>query len=273
MITDLIVTWPRNCDYPLWREFIRNNRPHFNEIIIGMHNSNTGVDFTEFIKSAMHPDYVLVHQAPEPKPGEDWRNLAVNASLMYSYNAPWIWFTEQDFYPDSLFWDEVAKHEAEGCGVIAYYQSDRMHPCCIFVKREVLNQTRKNFGIIPNVSDHFSMFQADIEALGVKVGHIDPSRCMHFNGLSQNWYLATIGKEPNYHLDEFLLYLSSCLEVEVPHSPDFDQIARAVIEQYKPALTENYPNITIPSCPSPTPQKGSAEATGEPPTQEGRVGE
>lgn len=231
MITDIIVTWPRNCDYPLWRQFIRDNRTRFNEIIIGLHNSNTGVDYGEFIKEAMHPDYIHLFAAPAPRPGEDWRDLSVNAGLLHSYNAEWIWFTEQDFYPRDGFWDEVKKHEDAGCEVIAAYQLDRMHPCCIFVKRTALNKTRKMFGVVPDKSDHFSLFQKDIEAAGVKIGKLNPDTYYHYNGLSQNWYLATIGNTPNYHLLEFIDYLQKCLKVSVPIDPKYAEIAHAVISK------------------------------------------
>lgn len=230
MISDIIVTWPKNCDYPLWRQFIRDNRTRFNEIIIGLHNSNTGVDYSEFVKGAMHQDYVHIFNAPEPRAGiDDWRDLSVNAGLMHSYNADWVFFTEQDFYPRDGFWDEVQKHEDAGCEVIAAYQSDRMHPCCIFVKRTALNKTRKMFGIVPDKSDHFSLFQKDLEDAGVKIGKLNPDTYYHYNGLSQNWYLASIGQVPNYHLPEFIDYLQKCLNLTVPITPEFKQIALAVI--------------------------------------------
>lgn len=232
MITDLIVTWPRNCDYPLWRQFIRDNRPKFNEIIIGMHNSNIGHDFTNFIREAMHPDYVLIHDAPEPLPGEDWRDRAVNASLLHSYNAPWIWFTEQDFYPKEGFWEEVEKLESEGCDAIAVYQQTRLHPCCIFIKREMLNKTSKMFGIEPGQSDHFGTFQRELEALGAKIGKISEDKYLHYNGLSHNWRLASEGGEPNYQIDEFIDWLKQSVAVSVPQCSCFTDVANAVIAKH-----------------------------------------
>lgn len=190
---------------------------------------NNGPNFAQFVKDSMFQDYVHFVDEVNPKPGEDWRNLAINNALIHSYNAEWIWFTEQDFVIKDGFWDNVEKHESDGCEVIAVYQESRMHPCCIFIKRSSLNRTRKNFGIVPNKSDHFSMIQEDIETLGIKVGKIDKSTYKHYNGLSQNWYLSYTTLDPNYQIDEFVDWLKQCLKTEVKRSDKFDKIANAVI--------------------------------------------
>lgn len=230
MISDIIVTWPKNCDYPLWRQFLRDNRARFNEIIVAFMNPNSGYDYSDFVRQTMHQDYVHFLEAPVPRHGiDDWRDLAVNASLLHSYNAPWVWFTEQDFYPKEGFWDEVKKHEDEGCDVIAVYQAERMHPCCIFIKREALNKTSKNFGIVPGVSDHFSIFQKELENAGVKVGKIAENTYHHYNGLSHNWRLASEGGEPNYQVDDFIDWVQQSTKVTVEKHPNFMEVASAVI--------------------------------------------
>ena len=232
MIPDIVVTWPLNCDYPLWRQFIRDNRSYFNEIIIGFHNTHTKDNYSQFVENAMRYDYIHTFNVREPMPGEDWRNLSVNAGLLHSYNADWIWFTEQDFYPKDTFWNEVTEHETNNCDVIAAYDRDRMHPCCIFVKRSILEKTQKQFGILVDKADHFYQFQKDIENMGCKIGKINPDTYYHYNGLSQNWYLASIGEKPNYHLPEFIDYLTQCLRVMVPLHEDFVRIATDTIAGY-----------------------------------------
>lgn len=232
MKSDIIVTWPKNCDYPLWRQFIRDNRPRFNEIIVAFMEPNSGHNYTEFIKQSMHQDYVHFLDAPLPKGNEDWRNLAVNASLLHSYNADWIWFTEQDFYPRDGFWDDVGRLENEGCEIIAAYQGNRMHPCCIFSKRTALERTEKNFGIVPDAADHFYLFQKDIEGAGVRVGKINPMTYRHYNGLSHNWRLISEGGSPNYETAEFVDWLRQSVAVRVPQSPFFTEIANAEIIKY-----------------------------------------
>ena len=182
----------------------------------------------------MFPDYVHFLEAPTPRAGiDDWRNLAINASLLHSYNAPWIWFTEQDFYPSEGFWSAVDRLESDGNEAIAVYQGERMHPCCIFVKREVLNRTSKNFSIVPDKYDHFYLFQKDLENLGVKIGKIDPKTYFHYNGLSHNWSLVTNGSDPNYYPEEFIGWLKQSMTVRVQKDPEFERIANAVIIKYE----------------------------------------
>jgi hypothetical protein len=147
---------------------------------------------------------------------------------MHSYNAPWVYFTEQDFYPGQGFWDEVAWHEQQGCDVISVYQGNRMHPCCIFTKRDALNRTRKQFGIVPNTYDHFFMFQEDIEGNDLKNGIINPKTYHHFNGLSHNWRLVTEGQQPNYEPAEFKQWVEWSLHAHIPLDERWVKIAANV---------------------------------------------
>jgi hypothetical protein len=239
MMINVIVSWPRNCDYPLWRQFIRDNRTRFNEIIIAFTETNQGENYRQFVRDAMADDNVLFLEAPQPNPerGEDWRNLAVNKMLEHSYIADWVWFTEQDFYPKEGFWEEVGRLEKEGCEVIAVYQSERMHPCCIFINRNALNKTRKNFGIIKDKADHFSMIQKDLENAGVKIGKIDPKTYIHYNGLSQNMVLLGLSEAPNYQPEAFKDWLQGCLSVNVPLDNRFIELTRGKYAGIEPNTT------------------------------------
>lgn len=225
MVTDLLLTWPRNCDYPKWRQFLRENRTRFNEVLISFMDTNAGPDYRSFVRQAMFTDYVQFGDAPVPQPGEDWRNLAVNSMLLHSYNAPWVWFTEQDFYPLPGFWEEVQTYESKGFEVIAVFQGGRMHPCCIFMTRNALNRTKKDFGIVPNVADHFSKIQRDIEALNIPVGIIGADKYYHHNGLSHNMTLLYNGEQPNYEPKKFAEWLNECLHATVPLDQRFVDLA------------------------------------------------
>jgi hypothetical protein len=183
-----------------------------------------------FIKEAMHDDYVhFIEPMPIPA-GEDWRNVIINNCLLHSYNAEWIWFTEQDFIvTDPRFFNIVDGYAARNFDVIAAYQQDRMHPCSIFVRREALNKTKKNFGIVPDVSDHFSIFQADIENLGLQTAPLTDFY-EHLNGLSHNMSLLYQNQLPNYQPERFCAYLMECLDVKVPLHPDFVSMAKEYTE-------------------------------------------
>lgn len=232
---DVIVAWPRNCDYPLWRYFIRTNRPRFNEVIVVFTETYQGDDYRDFVREAMRDDYVHFVDGPLPGPNEDWRNLAVNAGLNHSYNANWIWFTEQDFvvYGDT-FWNEIYHKADVGFELIAIAQEGRIHPASIFITRSALNKTRKDFGIVDGKGDHFYRFQKDVEK------HVS-RRCLlvdekayeykHYNGLSHNWTLINRGEKPNYKPEEFYHWLKICLELpaDFPMDVRFIKVANKAI--------------------------------------------
>jgi hypothetical protein len=209
MKPDIIVSWPKNCDYPLWRKFISKERDRFNEVIIIITETGDDLDFTGFVADQL--DWCRVYVSRKLYPNEDWRNVAVNKGLELSKND-WVWFTEQDFLPEEGFWDEVRKQK-DKCGVISYYQQDRMHPCCIFAKRKIIEKTRKDFGIVPDVLDHFGLFQEDIDTLyyadKIELGYI--TKCKHMEGLSHNFNLISRGIMPTFKPKEFREYLLECL--------------------------------------------------------------
>jgi hypothetical protein len=183
-----------------------------------------------FIKEAMHDDYVHFIEPMPVATGKDWRDVIVNNCLLHSYNAEWIWFTEQDFIvTDPRFFDVVEGRVAEGFDVIAAYQQERMHPCSIFIRREALNKTTKNFGIVPNVSDHFSIFQADIDRLGLQIAPITDFYA-HLNGLSHNMTLLYQNQAPNYQPERFRAYLQDCLRVTVPLQSEWVDLVKNFLE-------------------------------------------
>jgi hypothetical protein len=100
-----------------------------------------------------------------------------------------------------------------------------MHPCCIFIKREALQKTRKDFGIIKDKADHFSKIQEDIEASGLKIGILNPGKYQHLNGLSHNLVLLGLGEAPNHQIEAFFAWLNECLAVSVPIHDRFRQLA------------------------------------------------
>lgn len=208
IIPDVIVSWPRNCDYPLWRQFIHENRSRFNEVIIAFTETNYGPDHREFVRKAMFKDYVHFVEPRPLRPGEDWRNAAINDALLHSYNAEWIWFTEQDFIVHYDFWEEIERAYHNN-SVLGVYQGDRLHPCSIFIRRKTLNETSKDFGIIPGIGDHFAKLQNELGALGSPIYSIKKGY-QHLNGLSHNMTLLERGEAPNYKPEEFEKWLTQC---------------------------------------------------------------
>lgn len=229
---DIVISWPNNCDYPLWRQFIHDNRYRFNNVIIVFTETNTQPDYKDFVRKAMLRDWCLFVQSPAPNSNGDgrldWRDVAVNAGLLHSYNAEWIWFTEQDFFTKNDFWEHVKKG-FDQYGAMGVYDGERLHPCCLFIKREVLNNTCKNFAANPPEFDHFGAIQRDLT--GVPVYVIPQASYHHMAGLSHNWRQVAEGGTPNYKPEEFNNYLKSCLQVTVPLDPQWQAIAEAYLQR------------------------------------------
>lgn len=228
MKPDLLTVWPRHTDFSLWRQFIRDNRDHFAKVIIVFSNMKTEGDFRQFIQDAMAQDRITFVENDEVPGHRDWRDVAVNKGLKYS-DAEWIWFTEEDFFPKEGFWDDVDKsvdffkHQ-----VFGVFQEGRLHPCCIFIKRSLLDQTNKNFGVVRDQLDHFGLIQQDLRDMHIPIGILpnDPDYVKgsphyhHMNGLSQNMHMLQTGQEPNYSPKEFKEYCKKCLEVSVLMNED-----------------------------------------------------
>jgi len=230
VIQDVVVSWPRNCEYPLWRQFIRDNRERFNEVIVAFTETNQGEDYREFIRKAMFEDHVQFIEPQLPTSGQDWRNIAVNRALLHSYNAPWIWFTEQDFVvdPGEDYWAMLEAAADLDYKVMAWYEGERFHPASIHMRREVLNQTQKDFSIIPDKGDHFIKIYKDLQTAQIPIYRID-KHARHLNGLSHNMSLIARGEAPNYKPEEIRKWLCDSLIVEVPLDDRFVRLAKSAI--------------------------------------------
>lgn len=229
MKADIIVAWPKNCDYPLWRLFITKFNQRFNQIYIIFTETNKGFDYREFVAYQLNGiKNVWVYDSPEVKSDQDWRNVAIQSALKRS-RAPWVWFTEQDFYVQDGFFKEVDRLESEDCQVIAAFQESRMHPCSIFIARDLLIRFEMDFSILPNQLDHFGMIQKQIEEADVKIGKIGERFYFHYNGLSHNWMMVCDGQPPVYKPEEFIEYLKNCLESSVELHDEFKKTANSAI--------------------------------------------
>lgn len=225
---DLIVCWPQHLDYPLWREFIHDNRSRFYRVIVVFTNMNTDGDYRQWIKDVMAQDDIAFMHNDSVSAEQDWRNVAVNKALSYS-KSEWVFFTEQDFIPKGNFWKEV-DDMAKRVEVFGYFQEGRLHPCCIFIKREMLDKTHKDFGVVKDELDHFGRLQQDLENEEIIIGMIPSYLGHHLNGLSQNMWMLQHGEEPNYQPEEFKEYCKKSLEVTVPLHPDIVNLMQPYIK-------------------------------------------
>lgn len=223
---DIIISWPKSCDYPLWRQYIHDYRAQFNEIIVVFTETNQGYDYRDFIRKSLFKDHVFTIECPAVGSGQDWRDVAVHAALLQSYNAPWIWFTEQDFLPKATFWEQANLLEINGAEVIGVNDGGpRLHPCSLLIRRETLNQkTERIFAVVPDKSDHFSLIERDLGLNKALIEYIDPIHWSHMNGLSHNFSLITRGEIPNWRKNEFDEYLKKSLKVAIPLDENYVKI-------------------------------------------------
>lgn len=182
MKVDLIEVWPQHLDYPLHRQFIRDNRQRFAKVIIAFTDMQVNLpDQRKFIKEVMAEDDITFIDSDLVKADQDWRNMAVNTALRYS-DAEWVFFTEQDFYSKEGFWEEVydkaSKFPLSAIGAVI---GGRLHPCCIFIPRVTLETTSKNFGIVKDKLDHFGIIQQQLSSFI----EIDNNLYYHRAGLTE----------------------------------------------------------------------------------------
>lgn len=228
---NIIVSWPDNCDYPLWRLFIHESRNLFDKVIVVFTKTNTNINFKSFVFSQLLKDNIIMIDSPIINSGEDWRDIAVKSGLKYIIDG-WIWFTEQDFEVKPGFFDYINNSQIDGINVIAAYQGTRMHPCSIFITRSLLSALNTDYGIIPNKGDHFCKLQSEIELHGIPVRVIPEYYYKHYNGLSHNWRLVSDGQKAVYKPDEFNEYLMACLDAPVDLDDKFKELAEKAINAY-----------------------------------------
>lgn len=189
--------------------------------------TNQGHNYADFVMDAMQQDHVLFAQSPALLGHQDWRDVAVKHALIQSYNANWIWFTEQDFLPvgEDIF-EDLEAVDVTGREWAAAFQGPRMHPCCLFLKRSLLNRLNLDFAAKPPDYDHFGAIQKQLE--GISGAVVDADKYTHMNGLSHNCSLLASGEQPNYEPDKFKEYVANCLKVSVP----IDLRMRALFNSY-----------------------------------------
>jgi hypothetical protein len=224
---DIIVCWPKSCDYPLWRWFIHEHRTYFRDVFVVFTETYQGHDYREFVRQSMNEkfeDDITFIDAPIPKNDEDWRNIAVNAALEKS-TGNWVWFTEQDlFVTHKAFWPMMAKY-MYNYDVVAYKEGSRVHPANLWVKKEWINKSRKDFGVTKDIADHFYKFYNSLRLQGAKIKYVPypNGNFFHMNGLSQSMHQIERKEAVNWSPEDFLGYLEMCF-IQEDLDPHFKQV-------------------------------------------------
>lgn len=231
---DAIVAWPKSCDYPLFRRWIRENIRYFKQFIIVFTETNHGFDYSFFVADSLADlPQVLFCYNPPVRGIEDWRDVAVNYALNES-TSDVVWFLEQDLIISDNNFITRCLNNLKECDVIGYMDgTTRMHPCNLWVKKSMINQTNRYFGVVPGKLDHFAQFYQELTHIPDVRIHKLPypnDSFYHMNGLSHNMTLLENGEEITYQPHEFQGYLAMCLQEEGLH-PEFKKLAKRGIKE------------------------------------------
>ena len=169
---DLLLTQIKHTDYPIWRMTLKKYRGFFGKIIVYFNENNRFPYLDHFIHDAMADlgNIVFLDQAEMDWGKQDWRDISTNEMLKYS-DSEWVCSVEQDWFAkdwDKLF-DAVEK-ASETHGLIGWENQagQYIHPSFFFIKREMLEKTRKDFSAKEGV-DHFGLITRDVKAMGGKI--------------------------------------------------------------------------------------------------------
>lgn len=232
MNIDLINVWPKNCDYPLFREQVAKHRKRFKRVITVFMNPNSGYDYSEFIKEQMKDTDNLFFESPSFGANDDWRDVATLFGLLNS-NAKWVLFTEQDFFYKDGLWNEI-EGVSDFNDVICAYDSGRMHPCFILIKRKILNKINNDFSVDKKGRyDHFGLIQKELEGLvseGLNIHGLLKENYYHMNGLSHNFRLISDGELPVYKPNEFKEYIEKTLKCDQSLHPEYLKVCTKYIQ-------------------------------------------
>jgi hypothetical protein len=179
-------------DYPILRHLL-NAKWKFDQVILFPSRHHGKIDCEEFLKSNIKATWVT--RPPIDYGVEDWRQAECIPCLPHSKSS-WLWFSEQDFFVDD--WEEFfayIEEQMKTADLIGWWHDSAfpyIHPCCMFIKREMLDKTNKDFRAHPETigSDHFAMITRDVERLGGKIvkiqddGWTNWERAFHMAGLT-----------------------------------------------------------------------------------------
>lgn len=199
MKPDIVMQYCVYNDYPVFRANLAKYRDKVNKVILYPSRHHGFRDFEEFSKEQIKETWVT--PVPIDYANEDWRQAETIPALEH-VESEWIWFREQDFFVDDWdkFYDDMDRL-METNDIFGWMQNDNVpyvHPCCLFIKRELLDRTSKDFSAHPEIteSDHFGMITKDVAGLGARLtslqdeGYENWVNAFHMQGLTypyQNW--------------------------------------------------------------------------------------
>jgi hypothetical protein len=213
------------------RTFLKYLADLFNNVYVVFTQTNKGIDYTQFVRDNLDRDNIICINSFDVKGDEDWRNIAVNKALDLS-SSEWVWFLEQDLFIDTeLFLPKVKKYMKK-YDVIGYMDGiTRLHPSNLWVKKEYIDKTKRNFGIVVSELDHFAVFYKNLVDSGANIKYLKDGTelFVHMNGLSHNLSLLQDGQQPNYKVEDFDKYLIKSLEI-IDQDERYSKMCKAYLD-------------------------------------------
>lgn len=231
---DIIVSWPKGMDYPVFRWNLKRFGGFIGNTIVTFTGQDKEENYDKWLKEANVCDFNAIFVDPPDESG-DWRNIAVTEALQF-VRSDWILFTEQDFLiSEPSFFLKVFDRQSDD-EVVVLNEEGRIHPAFILVSKRILDQTKKDFSIRPDVSDHFSKFTDELkkiakmitlEDLGLKRG-VD---YQHLAGLTHNYTLVKINQlQSIFKKYEFMVYNYFSRFVPVKQHPRYVNLSEIAQE-------------------------------------------
>lgn len=257
MKKSLCLSWISACDYPLFREWIRKwGVNFFDEIIIYWDVQFRHPFYWAFIQQdlSQFPEIKFLDPVDYGFGVGDWRHAATTELIKHA-TGDWLCSIEQDWFTDN--WEKLfsgtqkAMETSDMFGWMNPTNNRYIHPSYFFIKREVLEQTNKDFSAHPEIngSDHFAMITYQAQAAGIKVLSLQDlgytcdfspdANCFHLGGVNQN-YLNGMTEGYQLHRPEaFLVYNYLCRQANIPQDDKFLAISQDIEAKFLPKFDLN----------------------------------
>lgn len=251
MKKSLIISWISACDYPLFREWIRKwGVNFFDEIIIYWDVQFRHPFYWAFIQQdlSQFPEIKFIDPVQYEFGVGDWRNVATNELIKHA-TGDWICSIEQDWFTDN--WGALLQNTQDAMktsdmfGWMNPTNNPYIHPSYFFIKRELLEQTAKDFSAHPEINgaDHFAMitYQAKLKTenikslqdIGYKCDFSIESDCFHLGGVNQNYLNAMNEGFTELHRPEAFLILNQAnLNASVAQDPKFVDLCERIADKF-----------------------------------------
>jgi hypothetical protein len=251
---DLLITWIKHCDYPIFRYWLEKYRNKFGKVIIYWSEHFRDMYYDAFIQNSLinkKVDCIYIPHKEYIYGVEDWRNISTNRMLEHS-SSEWVCSIEQDFFAKD--WDLLFKkveslmftndligyrgHQGQEYHQ-SYLTNDYVHPSFWFMNRKSLERTNKNFSADPDQgADHFGLITRDAQKLGLSIAYIQNygmeefKDVFHLGGVNMNY--LEFKPEFKFHRPEiFCVYNYWSMKVPVAQSQQFYSLCQKIDGVFK----------------------------------------